>query len=328
MLIERVKGLDPKKIFDSYARSCMAVFFKSLKFVFARKADLLFVNTWSVAGVAAFLVKKIFGIPYIVFAHGFDVLAPNKSRKARVLMKMVLGNAAFVIANSDFTKKLIENIVRKERIMVVHPVVGLSRFVPKGQPLKAKFGSNQVILTVARLVESKGHESVIRALVKVCKYFPECKYVVVGEGPLELSLKALVSDLGLEKTVIFEKGVTDEMLPSYYEACDIFVLASREISERGEVEGFGIVFLEAAAAAKAVIAGNSGGVPEAVIDGKTGILVDPLDSEGIAACIVRLLQDEKTRVTMGNNGRERVTQELNPEKLKNQLQRILNAPLA
>jgi len=150
----------------------------------------------------------------------------------------------------------------------------------------------------------------------------------VGEGPLELTLRALVQDLGLDTTVIFEKDVTDEILPAYYEACDIFVLTSREIPERGEVEGFGIVFLEAAAAAKAVIAGKTGGVPEAVIDGQTGILVDPLDIEGIAANIVRLLQDKGTREKMGNKGRERVARQFSLERLKTQLQRMLYAPLA
>ncbi len=326
--IERIQGLEPKKIFDSYTRSCVAFFFKSLKFIFTRKAGLLFVNTWSVVGVAAFFLKKLFGVPYIVFVHGFDVFAPQKNRKTKGLMSLVLGNAAYVIANSNFTKKLIEHIVQEGKVVVIHPVVGLSRFDQKRPSLKERFGSKEVILTVARLVESKGHESVIRAMVKVRALFPECKYVIVGEGPLELTLRALVQDLGLDTTVIFEKDVTDEILPAYYEACDIFVLTSREIPERGEVEGFGIVFLEAAAAAKAVIAGKTGGVPEAVIDGQTGILVDPLDIEGIAANIVRLLQDKGTREKMGNKGRERVARQFSLERLKTQLQRMLYAPLA
>lgn len=328
MLIERIGGLSQKKIFDSYARSCMSFFFKSLKFIFTHKAGLLFVNTWSIAGVAAFLLKTLFGIPYIVFVHGFDVYAPQKSKKTKGLMSLVLRNAACVIANSDFTKKLIKNIVQEEKVVVIHPAVDVSRFNQRGLSLKEKFGKNKVILTVARLVESKGHESVIRAMVLVREQFPEFKYVVVGDGPLELFLRGLVKDLGLDNTVIFEKGITDEMLPAYYQACDIFVLASREIFERGEVEGFGIVFLEAAAASKAVIAGNTGGVPEAVIDGQTGILVDPLDIENMASSIVRLLQDEKTRETMGNKAKERVAQEFNLEKLKTQLQKIINVPLA
>lgn len=328
MLIERIRGLEPEKIFCSYARSCAAFFFKGLKFVLARKAGLLFVNTWSVAGVAAFALKKLFGVRYIVFVHGFDVSSPQKNRKTMALMRLVLGNAAYVIANSGFTKKLIENIVKQENAAVIYPIVELSRFDQKGASLKKKLGNKEVILTVARLVESKGHESVIRAMFRVRAYFPECKYVIVGEGPLEPVLRALVKELGLENTVIFEKGVTDELLPAYYEACDIFVLTSREIPQRGEIEGFGIVFLEAAASAKAAIAGRTGGVPEAVIDGQTGLLVDPLDIEGIAGCIVRLLQDEKARQIMGNKARERVAKELTLERMQGQLQRIIDDVLA
>ena len=121
----------------------------------------------------------------------------------------------------------------------------------------------------------------------------------------------------------FAGKVDDEKLPSYYQSCNVFILTSREIKERGEAEGFGIVFLEAGACGKPVIGSKSGGIPDALIDSVTGILVDPLDIEGIADAIIRLLSNENLAARLRKNGRKRVEKELNIDRLGERLRAVL-----
>ena len=178
---------------------------------------------------------------------------------------------------------------------------------------------------MARLVESKNHETLIRAFAKAVKIIPEAVCRIIGAGPLESQLRELVNALDLADKVIFTGNVPDSQLAAYYYSCDVFALVSKEIKERGEVEGFGIVFLEAASCARPVIGSKSGGIADAVIDGDTGILVDPLNEDEIARAIIRVLQDEKLANRLGENGRKRVETELTVENFGEKLKKLINA---
>lgn len=318
--IIRLKGIKIEKLFERYLWSATVFFGYAFYYCITHRVNAIFVNTWSIVGVAAFLIKKILGVPYVIFAHGLDVYAPQNNKKVARLMRLVLRNASLVIANSHFTKQLIKKMV-DTKIRVFHPVVDIERFARKEDCCKL-FEGKKVLLTVGRLVESKGHDAVIRSLTKVIVRFPEILYCIVGEGPEGENLKTLVSNLGLSDTVFFAGEVEDEELPTYYRSCDVFILTSREIKERGEVEGFGIVFLEAAACGKPVIGGKSGGIPDAVIDDVTGILVDPMDVEGIADAIIRLLSDENLAARLGENGQKRVKDELNTNRFTERLREV------
>jgi len=162
-----------------------------------------------------------------------------------------------------------------------------------------------VVLTIARLVERKGIDVVIKAMPMVLEAIPNVVYLVIGLGPYKGKLERLARDLGLEGRVIFVGHVSDEELPLYYCACDVFVLVSRTLTDKGEMEGFGIVYLEAGACGKPVVAGRGGGVEEAVEDGVTGLLVDPLDVGEIAEAIVRILKDKELAKRLGENGRKK-----------------------
>lgn len=320
----RLKRLNSSRIFDSYLRSVMIFFFAGFHYCLRHKVKLVLANTWSVAGVAAFFINKVFGVPYIVFVHGLDVYAPQGNKKVSRFMDLVLKNASFIIANSSFTKSLLRNIVQESKVVVLHPVVDMGRFTQSSEHVKKIPSEKKMILTVGRLVESKGHSAVIRALPKVLKQFPEVVYQIIGAGPMEKPLKELVNTLGLSGKVIFAGEVKDRELPLYYNACDIFILTSKEIPDKGEIEGFGIVFLEAACFAKPVIGGKSAGIPDAVIDGVTGILVDPENTEEIAAAIVRLLADEAMAKKLGENARKRVLSEFTPGKFSERLKVIID----
>jgi phosphatidylinositol alpha-1,6-mannosyltransferase len=129
--------------------------------------------------------------------------------------------------------------------------------------------------------------------------------------------------VGVSDRVIFAGPVADEELPAYYNACDVFVMPSRQFEGREGVEGFGIVFLEASACAKPVIGGRSGGVNEAITDGVSGLLVDPLDVKALADAVVGLLLDPDRTRRLGMQGRKRVEQEfdwrIQAEKLRDLL---------
>ena len=127
--------------------------------------------------------------------------------------------------------------------------------------------------------------------------------------------------------MVFLSGVKDGELAAYYRSCDIFVLVSKEISDQGLVEGFGIVFLEAGLCSKPVIGGRSGGIPDAVADGVTGILVDPADKHAIASAIIRLLTDRELAKEMGENGRRRIENEFNIDAFGKKLENMFKGVL-
>ena len=322
--VHRVKRITCGHIFDDYPKSVIYLFACTLRFSFWRRTGMVIANTWSIAGVAAFLIKKVTGTPYMVFAHGLDVYAPRTSPKMLRLMKLVLKNASVVVANSDFTKALVLEAERNANVVVVNPCVDTMRFaadpgiVPDLQNVRRK------IITVARLVRSKGHDTVLKALPKVIERFPDTKYFIIGEGPEAEKLKEVVREFELSQYVIFTGQVDEAELISHYRTCDLFILTSREIEATGEVEGFGIVFLEASACGKPVIGARSGGIQEAIIDKVTGMLVDPLDIYGTSEAIIKLFSDDELRLRLGENGKIRVDKELNMATFAGKLQMVLN----
>ncbi len=176
---------------------------------------------------------------------------------------------------------------------------------------KYRLKGRRCILTVARLDDYKGIDKVLNALPRVLKKFPETFYLVVGDGPDKKRLKGLVATLGLIDRVRFAGRVPREEVIGLLNICEIFIMATRPIIHRGEVEGFGIVFVEAGALGKPVIGGISGGTVEAIKDGVTGLLVDPESTEDISNALLKLLKDTDFARQLGENGRKRVEGELN-----------------
>ncbi len=163
-----------------------------------------------------------------------------------------------------------------------------------------------VILTVARLEAYKGVQFVIGAMPRVLAEFPEARYIVVGDGPYRAEFERLADDTLPVKqrgAVNFVGRVSDSEKYAYYDMCDIFAMPST-------VEGFGLVYVEAAAFGKPSIGCNVMGVPEAILDGQTGILVAPRDTDALAEAVLGLLRDRKERLTLGRNAQHRVETEL------------------
>jgi len=228
-----------------------------------------------------------------------------------LLRRRTLAGADSVVSNSAFTAGLARALgAAPERIHVTHCGTDPARFAPRdAQTLRSRLalGERPVLLSIARLVPRKGLDTVLRALPHVRAAVPDVVYIVVGDGPDRERLMALCNELGVSALVRFTGEVPASELPLWYSLGDVFVMPSR--SEPPDVEGFGIVFLEAAAAERPVVAANAGGVPDAVLDGVSGLLVPPDDPGELAQKLVLLLRDPTRRAELGRRGRERVLAE-------------------
>jgi phosphatidylinositol alpha-1,6-mannosyltransferase len=151
---------------------------------------------------------------------------------------------------------------------------------------------------------------VIRALPRVIQKIPTAVYLVAGQGPEEPRLRVLARSLGMQDRVIFVGYVPGDKLVDHYNLADVYIMASREIGKEGDVEGFGITFLEAGACGLPVVGGRSGGIPDAILNEQTGLLVDPGDQDQIASALVRILADESYASRLGHGGRKRVVETL------------------
>jgi phosphatidylinositol alpha-1,6-mannosyltransferase len=265
-------------------------------------------------GYLALWLDRWFQLPFVIYAHGNEIFDALTSPWPKP--RLSLARAARVLANSRFTARLLERAaVEPARIEVIHAPCDVNRFRPvtASPELQAKLlGSadrKPVILSVGRLVERKGCDMVIQALPKVIEQFPKTVYLIAGEGPYRPHLEELIRARGLRNHVIFAGRVPDDELPSIYALSDLLVMPSRERLEAGDVEGFGVVYLEANACGKPVIGGRSGGTADAVVDGVTGFLVDPLSPEEIASTISRVLSSPQLAAQIGSQGRARVLAE-------------------
>ena len=258
-------------------------------------------------GLIAWCVMILTGIPYVVYAHGEELLIGLSSRKLRWMLPRLYNAAAAIIANSRQTKAMLEEIgVASEKICIIHPGVEVAAFQFSGDAAQAirkrhNLGVSPVLLTLGRLQRRKGQDMVIRALPLIREKFPTVKYLVVGTGEEYGALQNLAKESGVGDDVIFVGEVSDDERAAYYAACDLFIMPNRKIGP--DVEGFGIVFLEAGAAGKPVVGGRSGGTGEAIQEGVTGIRVDGENVEAIAAAVIDILADSEKARTMGTRGR-------------------------
>lgn len=267
-------------------------------------------------GLLAAGLAARFGIRYACFAHGEEVNPSNpetrppwhrrsiyESRELGLMVGLVLRRASFLIANSDNTARILTERwgLPAERVFRVHPGVDTERFVPARRDPAARerlgWGDRTVVVTVGRLQKRKGHDTLIRALRAVRERCPDVLYAIVGDGEERGALERLVEELDLGNSVRFMGGVSDDELVACYQQCDLFALANREIA--GDIEGFGLVLLEAQACGRPVVAGDSGGTAETLDPGRTGVLVDCQGPEALAATLAELLTDRERLEAMG-----------------------------
>lgn len=275
-------------------------------------------------------LRRWFGLPFVVYAHGNEILDAVQSSSEE--LRLTLQRADRVLANSRATANLVQKAgVSPDRIVVVHIGCDVHRFRPRPSSMELRRSllgarsADRIILTVGGLVARKGHDTVIRALPGLWRRIPDVTYLIVGDGPYRPQLETLAAATGARDRVIFAGQVRAADLPDIYALSDLFVMPSREQLDACHMEGFGLVFLEANACGKPVIAGRSGGVPDAVVDGVTGLLVDPHDPAAVADALARILTDQDLAARLGRQGRARVVSDFDWTRIGLRVQGILES---
>ncbi len=263
-------------------------------------------------GLVAWVMARLLRKPLVVYCHGEELTTWGCGRKFRTML-WVYRHADANIANSEYTlEEMVRLGMRRETISLIYPGVETERFRP-GLPcedLKQSIGlqaGQRLILSVGRLVRRKGFDQVIRSLPELVKQGIDAHYALIGIGEDWDYLIDLAQELGVSERLHLLGHVSPEDLPRWYNACDVFVMANREIN--GDTEGFGMVFLEAAACGKPAIAGDAGGTGAAVVDGVTGYRVDGTNVSALTSTLSSLLGDADLAARLGQAGLTRAMED-------------------
>jgi len=249
-------------------------------------------------------VKKI-----IALTHGHEVWWA-KIFPFNFAIKRIGKSVDHLTYLGEFTRQAISKpLTRKSatEMVKIAPGIDTAHFIPQPDAMQKRkelgLQDKKIIISVGRLVHRKGQDNLIQAMPAVLKKIPNAHLLLVGEGPYRKHLEKLVMKSSLEQNVTFAGRIMYDRLPSYLSAADLFAMPSRSRFFGLEVEGLGIVYLEASACGIPVVAGNSGGAPDAVLEGVTGLCVDGTNIEQITAAIVEICSDAERASHMGAAGR-------------------------
>jgi len=267
------------------------------------------------------LVLRLLGRPYVVHTHGNELFRPRMF-VTDWLRRLVMQKAFRVVCTSNWTKDFVCGLgVNPDAAVVINPKLDLAKFhIPADiDSFKQREGlkGKHVLLSVGHIIHAKGQHLVIEALPEIICQFPDTVYVVAGTGPDVERLKRLASERGVEEHVVFP-GNRD--ITSFYHACDIFILPSL-------YESFGIVYIEASACGKPVVGSKSGGIPDAVADGESGLLIETGNVKAIQDALIKLLEVRELRERLGRQGYERVQRYFTLDRLKDELRQLILEPL-
>ncbi|HEX6315984.1 MAG TPA: glycosyltransferase family 4 protein [Gemmatimonadaceae bacterium] len=289
-----------------------------------RKPDMVgFGATWPLGHMGPAIKRKL-GIPYFGFTHGLELtgaLVPG-------LLRHIGRDASFLTSASEWSRKKLEPAFGlKGRMPVLPSGIDTERFRPDVSDAvvreRHQLGQAPVVCCVSRLVPRKGQDMLIRAMPAVRREVPDARLLIVGVGPYDKALRKLASDTGVADHVVFAGAAPYEELAAYFRAGDVFAMPCRLRWFGLDVEALGAVFLQGASVGRPVIVGNSGGAPEAVIPGETGLLVDPTKPGPIAEAITALLTDRTRAERMGRAGAEWVHREWTWEHMSDRLKGLL-----
>jgi len=305
--------------------------------VLARSTDAEFIwcgNIKPAAYPAKWTMERT-GVPYGILLHGGDLLILqhqiHQSAVKRTAASALLGSAAVLVANSEWTRDRCLTVLSELEIDVPDDRV---RVVPLGadpvffrpgldtRDVRARYGleGGRWLVSVARLTRHKGIDTALKALARLRPRYPDLRYAVVGSGEEREALETEARELGVAGEVRFLTDVPDRDLPAIYNCAEIYLGVSRLMEQR--VEGFGISLAEASACGVPVIAGRSGGIPAAVRDGETGVLVDADGVDPVVEAVSGLLGDPALRARLGSAGRRAVESHYNWDRVTADLRRI------
>ena len=305
--LKRVAWLRPESL-AMYAR----FFFKSLALALAHRFDAIHAFRALPEGLAAWAVARLTRRPVVVYAHGEELTSWGSGGKYKA-MRFALRHADRVVANSEHTRAtLLAMGVAAARIAVIYPGVDVSVFRPAldAEDLRASLGigrADKLVFSVGRLSRRKGFDQAIRAVARLRSEGIAVRYVIAGIGEDADYLDGLIAEHRLQGIAHRIGAVEDADLPRWLNACDVFAMPNRDIN--GDTEGFGMVFIEAAACGKPSLAGAAGGTGSAVLHGETGLRVDGVSVEAVADGLRSLLTQPAQTLEWGQRALQRVERE-------------------
>jgi len=269
----------------------------------SKKIKLVMSDSWkSLENGIDFLKEN--NIPIICLAHGNELLFKNNSKKKRI--KKILNQVDSVVANSNFTKNLLKKLISStDKLITIYP--GALDIRDIKETIVPKITGEPILLTLSRLEKRKGHLEIIKAIISLLPEFPKIQYVIAGNGPELKNLKKFVIKKKLENNIIFVKNVNDSQKKYLFKKTKLMIMATSDETKNGSIEGFGIVYLEAAFFSIPSIASNVGGTPEAVIDNFTGKIIN--DKSKLYIAIKELLKNQEKIKELGKNAKKRALEE-------------------
>jgi phosphatidylinositol alpha-1,6-mannosyltransferase len=280
---------------SSHAARILALNAAALRHAVRRRPDLT-LSAHVIVSPAAFAIRRMLGARTVQYFYASEMFGKPR------LAAFAAARADLAIAISSYTAALVVAAgAQPQRLRVIPPGIALPPAPAPPRDSARLRAQRPTILTVAQLLyRYKGHDVLIRALAGIRARVPDVEWVVIGDGPLRPRLEALASSLGLDGAVRFLGDVSAELRDEWLRRADLMAMPSRLPGE-----GFGIALLEGGAHGMPVLAGNVGGPLDAVVDGESGLLVDPTDVDAVAAGVTRLLLDRDLARRLGENGAER-----------------------
>ncbi len=275
-------------------------------------------------GLVAWITKCVTKKPYLVILHGMDFAFARRNAWKRFLTRIVLRGARLVVTNTAFLEREVRGFAGSIPTRVVYPCLGEDLCIASRiSQIRENTKQPVRLLTVARLVPRKGHLSVLDALALLRDHdrLPALQYHLAGDGPLFGRILEHVKELRLMNFVVFHRACSDLELIELYRSCDVFVMPTEHLDK--DIEGFGTVYIEAGAFGLPVIASDTHGVNEAVLDGETGILVPSGSVADLADAIEILARNPERRAELGEKGRARALREFTCEQQFGKLERDL-----
>ncbi len=288
----------------------LKLFLTAVWIVLRHRIDVIHVGKNIPEGYVARLVKRFLGTPYIIYVHGEEITVCSNDSKLRSTIRPVYNDAAAVIANSRFTVGVTKDAgIRQDHVVQISPGTDPVFFRPgdRDPDLVEKYELEDriVLLTVGRMQRRKGHDYVIQCLPEIRKQIPRVTYLIASDGDEWNYLHELAREREVDDIVKFLGPVKQEDMVKLYNTCDVFIMANRTMPG-GDVEGFGIVFLEAGACEKPVIGGTSGGTADSIHHERNGLRIDASQHQEIIDAVTLLGNDSERRREMGRTGREMV----------------------
>src|SRR6185369_14733494 len=247
-----------------------------------------------------------------IIAHDSEIYFCKNRVNDRVRRGMIIKGANWIAANSRHTRSLVEAWgIPREKITIIHPPLSEQAIFISNELDGEVRDDSFTLITVSRIVPNKAIDLVLKALQIINRNEIPFRYIVVGEGPERESLQQLSANLGLQNKITFTGYISDEDKWRLLQASDLYVMPSR-VRPEDQHEGFGIAFLEAAACGIPSVGTNAGGIPDAVLDGETGMLVEPDSPEALAQTLTFLYRNPAVRMRMGMAARERARTQFSP----------------